>query len=527
MTAQEVQKQTETAVLEKKSDLELLLSKEFRYDKDNQKDEKKKTVETALSILADFVLKDVNLVSDSAVKSIESVIAQIDKILTEQVNEILHNEEFQKLEGAWRGLHYLVTNTETEEQLKIKVMDVSKAELAKTLKKYEGVAWDQSPLFKKIYGEEYDQFGGHPYGCLVGDYHFDHTPADVKLLAQIAEVSAAAHSPFITGLSPATLQMESWSELSNPRDLTKIFSTAEYAAWRSLRESDDAKYLALALPRFLARQPYGAKTNPVDGFAFEEFDDRLDESDFDSPEAFKAAKEAKRNDLAKLGADSKNYTWANSAYAMAVNINRSFKEYGWCSRIRGIQSGGEVKGLPVHTFPSDDGGVDAKCPTEIAIGDRREAELAKNGFMPLVHKKNTDIAAFIGAQTLYKPKEFDNPAATANENLSARLPYIFATCRFAHYLKGMIRDWVGENKTRDQLQRELNEWINNYVDTDPANSAEEYQRTHPLAAAEVVVEEDEENPGYYKSKFYLRPHYQLEGLTASLRLVSKLPQKSA
>jgi len=369
--------------------------------------------------------------------------------------------------------------------------------LSRTLKKFEGIAWDQSPLFKKIYGEEYDQLGGQPYGCLVGDYHFDHSPADVKLLGQIAQVSSASHCPFIAGLAPSALQMESWNELANPRDLTKIFSTADYAAWQSLRESDEARYIGLALPRFLARLPYGAKTDPVAEFAFEE-------------------------DTA--GADSAKYTWANSAYAMATNINRSFKLYGWCSKIRGIQSGGEVEGLPVHAFPTDDGGQDMKCPTEIAIGDRREAELAKNGFMPLVHKKNTDFAAFIGAQSLYKPKEYENPDATANENLTARLPYIFATCRFAHYLKCMVRDKVGEFTSRDKIQRELNEWINNYVDTDPANSAPEFQASHPLSDARVEVEEDEENPGYYKSKFFLRPHYQLEGLTVSLRLVSKLPQ---
>jgi type VI secretion system protein ImpC len=496
MAELETQRQVETATEEQVSEFERLLGKEFRYDKDKADDKRKNAVESAVAVLAEYVLKDTKLVSDSALKSIEGAIAEIDRVLTEQVNLILHHEEFQKLEGAWRGLHHLVSNTETDEHLKIRVMNVSKTELSRTLKKFEGVTWDQSPLFKKIYGEEYDQFGGHPYGCLVGDYHFDHSPPDVKLLGQIAQVASAAHCPFIAGLAPSTLQMESWSELANPRDLTKIFSTAEYAAWRSLRESDEARYIGLAMPRFLARLPYGAKSDPVDEFAFEE-----DTS----------------------GADSSKYTWANSAYAMATNINRSFKLYGWCSRIRGIQSGGEVDKLPVHAFPTDDGGQDMKCPTEIAIGDRREAELAKNGFMPLIHKKNSDFAAFIGAQSLYKPKEYENADATANENLSARLPYIFATCRFAHYLKCMVRDKVGQATSRDKIERDLNEWINNYVDTDPANSSEEFQASHPLSDARVDVEADEENPGYYKSKIFLRPHYQLEGLTVSLRLVSKLP----
>ena len=295
--------------------------------------------------------------------------------------------------------------------------------------------------------------------------------------------------------------MDSWQELANPRDLTKIFTTPQYAGWRSLRESDDARYIGMAMPRFLARQPYGARTNPVDDFDFEEDTD---------------------------GADHGKYAWASAAYAMATNINRSFKLYGWCSRIRGVESGGAVEGLPTHTFPSDDGGVDMKCPTEIAISDRREAELAKNGLMPLVHRKNSDFAAFIGAQSLQKPAEYDDPDATANANLAARLPYLFATCRFAHYLKCMVRDKVGAFKERHEMERWLNDWIMNYVDGDPANSSEHTKAEKPLAAAQVVVEEIPGNPGYYTSKFFLRPHYQLEGLTVSLRLVSKLPaQKQA
>jgi type VI secretion system protein ImpC len=394
------------------------------------------------------------------------------------------------------GLHYLVNNTETDEDLKIKVFNITKKELHKTLKRFKGTAWDQSPIFKKVYEQEYDTLGGHPFGCIVGDYHFDQSPPDVELLGEIAKVSAASHTPFIAGASPSLMQMQSWQELANPRDLTKIFQTPEYAAWRSLREADDSRYIGLAMPRFLARLPYGAKTDPVEEFDFEEETE---------------------------GADHAKYCWANSAYAMATNITRSYKLYGWCSRIRGIESGGAVEGLPVHTFPTDDGGVDMKCPTEIAITDRREAELAKNGFMPLIHKKNSDFAAFIGAQSLQKPAEYDDPDATANANLSARLPYLFAVCRFAHYLKCMVRDKIGSFKEREDMQRFLQNWIMHYVDGDPLNSSEGTKARKPLAAAEVVVEEVEENPGYYTSKFYLRPHYQLEGLTVSLRLVSKLP----
>jgi type VI secretion system protein ImpC len=478
------------------SELTILLQKEFKP----KSDEAKGAVEQAVRTLAEQALAQTTLIGNDVVKSIEAMIAELDKKLSDQVNLILHNPEFQQLEGAWRGLHYLVNNTETDEQLKIRVMNISKNDLGKTLKRYKGTNWDQSPIFKKIYEAEYGQFGGEPFGCLVGDYYFDHSPPDVELLGEMSKNCAAAHSPFIAGTSPGLMQMESWQELANPRDLTKIFTTPEYAAWRSLRESDDARYIGLAMPRFLARIPYGAKTSPVEEFDFEE-------------------------DTG--AADHNRYTWANAAYAMATNITKSFKMYGWCSRIRGVESGGAVEGLPVHSFPTDDGGVDMKCPTEIAISDRREAELAKNGFMPLLHRKNSDFAAFIGAQSLQKPAEYDDPDATANANLAARLPYLFSCCRFAHYLKCIVRDKIGSFKERDDMQRWLQNWIMNYVDGDPAHSSESTKASKPLAAAEVVVEEVEGNPGYYTSKFFLRPHYQLEGLTVSLRLVSKLPSAKA
>jgi type VI secretion system protein ImpC len=486
-----------TAVEFEGSDLASLLQKEFKP----KTDEAKTAVEAAVQTLAQQALSQTQLIGSDVVKSIEAMIAAIDEKLSSQINQILHHADFQKLEGAWRGLHYLVNNTETDEQLKIRVMNISKQDLGKTLKRYKGTSWDQSPLFKKLYTEEFSQFGGEPYGCLVGDYHFDQSAPDVELMAEMAKIAAAAHAPFIAGASPTVMQMDSWQELANPRDLTKIFTTPEYAAWRSLRDSDDSKYIGLAMPRFLSRLPYGARTNPVEEFNFEE----------------------------ETGAaDHQKYTWANAAYAMAVNINRSFKEYGWCSRIRGIESGGAVQNLPTHSFPTDDGGVDMKCPTEIAIDDRREAELAKAGFMPLIHRKNSDFAAFIGAQSLQKPAEYDDPDATANANLAARLPYLFATCRFAHYLKSIVRDKIGSFKEKDDVQRWLQKWILQYVDGDPAHSSESTKARKPLAAAEVVVEEDESNPGYYSSKFFLRPHYQLEGLTVSLRLVSKLPSaKSA
>jgi type VI secretion system protein ImpC len=473
-------------------DFAALLNREFKPKTDRARE----AVEQAVQTLAQQALAHTALISGESLRSIEAMIAAIDAKLTEQINVIMHHEDFQKVESAWRGLHYLVNNTETDEMLKIRVFNVSKKELGRTLKKFRGTPWDQSPIFKKIYEEEYGQFGGSPYGLLMGDYEFDHGPQDVQLLGDIAQISAAAHTPFIAAASPIVMQMESWNELSNPRDLTKIFQTPEYAAWRSLRESEDSRYIGLAMPRFLSRLPYGEKTEPVDEFHFEE--------DVD-------------------GADSSKFCWTNAAYAMATNITRSFKLYGWTTRIRGIESGGAVEGLPAYTFPTDDGGVDMKCPTEIAISDRREAELAKNGFMPLIHKKNSDFAAFIGAQSLQKPQEYEDPAATANANLSARLPYLFACCRFAHYLKCMVRDKIGSTMSQSQLQDWLSNWIIQYVG--PSDAPEDYKASHPLSEAKVILEANEENPGYYSAKFYLKPHYQLEGLTVSLRLVSRVPSK--
>jgi type VI secretion system protein ImpC len=472
------------------NEFDALLNKEFKA-----RDVQKQTaVQTAVRTLAQQALASTQLISADVTKTISAMVAEIDKKLSEQINLIIHHADFKSLEGSWRGLHHLVNNTETDEMLKIRVLNISKLDLKKTLKKFEGTAWDQSPIFKKLYEDEFGSPGGQPYGALIGDYYFDHSPEDVKMLGNIAQVSAAMHAPFIAAAAPTVLGMDSWQELSNPRDLTKIVQTAEYAAWRSLRESEDARYIGLTMPRFLSRLPYGAKTVPLEEFDFEEDTE---------------------------GADHSKYVWSNAAYSMGVNITRAFKLYGWCARIRGTESGGMAEGLPVHTFPTDDGGVDMKCPTEIAITDRREAELAKNGFMPLSHYKNTDYAVFMGAQSLQKPAVYDDPDATANANLSARLPYLFATCRFAHYLKCMVRDKIGSFKEREDMESWLNKWISQFCCD--SKSAEEVKARYPLAEAKVEVQEVKGNPGYYTSKFWMRPHYQLEGLTVSLRLVSKLP----
>lgn len=472
--------------------LDDILKRSFRPRTDEAGD----AVRRAVNALMEYASNNQTTVSRDVVLTVESLIAEIDEKISEQVNKILHHEEFQKLESSWRGLHYLISNTDNSEQLKTRVLNISKDELTKTLRRYRGTAWDQSPIFKQIYEHEYGQFGGEPFGCLIGDFEFDHSQQSVSLLTEMAKIAAAAHCPFISSAAPSLMQMSNWSELANPRDIGKIFTTPEYAAWRSLRESNDSRYLVLTMPRFLSRLPYGATSNPVEEFAFEEQVHPENVNDF---------------------------TWANAAYAMGVNINRAFHQYGWCSRIRGIESGGGVDDLPAYTFPSDEGGYELVCPTETAISDRRENELSEAGFLPLVYRKNSDFAAFIGSGTLHQAAQYEDPDATANAKLSARLPYIFATCRFAHYLKCIVRDKIGSFSSRDSMESWLNDWLMNYVDGNPDFSSEATKAKRPLSAAEVHVEEVPEEPGYYRAHFFLRPHYQLEGVTVSLRLVSKLP----
>ncbi|HEY1080809.1 MAG TPA: type VI secretion system contractile sheath large subunit [Prosthecobacter sp.] len=459
-------------------------------------DERRSAVKSAVQVLIDSISPGSTALTDDAITFIEGAIAEIDKKLSKQLNVIMHHAEFTRLEGSWRGLAHLVFNTETDTMLKIKVMNVSKKEVHRTLKSYKGAMWDQSPLFKKIYEEEFGTPGGAPFGALIGDFNFDHSAPDVECLRDLSKIAATAHCPFIAAASPNLLNMETWQQLGDKRDLAKIFDTVEYAGWKSLRESEDSRFIGLAMPRFLARLPYSTKNNPVDAFAFEEEADSSDHG---------------------------NYVWSNAAYAMGTNITRAFKKSGWCAQIRGVESGGLVENLPVHAFPTDDGGVDMKCPTEIAITDRREHELARLGMMPLSHWKNTDYAAFIGAQSLQKPAKYDDKDATANANLSARLPYLFACCRFAHYLKCIVRDKIGSFKERDDMQLWLNSWIMQYV-TD-SGASDEAKAEKPLSAAEVSVQANPEDPGYYRAQFSLRPHFQLEGVNISLRLVSRLPSE--
>jgi type VI secretion system protein ImpC len=437
-----------------------------------------------------------HIVPGEATDTIKEAITRIDEKLTEQVNEILHHAEFQQVEAAWRGLHHFVSQTQTDARLKIKVMNVSKAELAKHFTKYKGSAWDQSPLFKTNCEFEYGTAGGEPYGALIGDYYFDHGAADVNLLRGIAQIACAAHCPFVASAAPALLGMESWEEINTPPDLQKIVAGPEHAAWRSFRDSEDARYVGLTLPRFLARQPYDPRNNPVDGFAFVE-------------------------DTA--GSDHGRFCWANAAYAMATNITRAHKSFGWCSMIRGKESGGLVESLPVHTFETDDGGVDVKCPTEVSIPGRREQELEKAGLMALIHWKNTDHAAFLSATSVHKPADFGQSAATDSAVLSSKLNYLFAACRFAHYVKAMVRDKIGSFKERADMQRWLTNWVNQYVLPNPQDVSEEMRARKPLAEANIEVRDVEGAPGYYEAHMHLRPHFQLEGLTTTMSLVSRIP----
>lgn len=428
--------------------------------------------------------------------TINSAIAAIDQALSAQLSAIMQHEKFQKLEGSWRGLHHLVSNSETSTQLKIRMLNISKKELTRDLEK--AVEFDQSQIFKKIYESEFGTAGGEPYSALIGDYEFSSHPDDINLLSNMSNIAAAGFCPFISASAPEMFGFESFTELSKPRDLEKIFESAEYIKWRSFRDSEDSRFVVLTMPRVLARLPYGKDTKPIEAFNFEE---------------------------AKAGSGHKHddYCWMNAAYAMGAVLTRSYAEYGWCTSIRGAEGGGKVEGLHSHVFMSDDGDMDQKCPTEIGITDRREAELSKLGFLPLCHYKNTDYAVFFGAQTTQKPKKFDDPDATANTEISARLPYIMATSRIAHFLKVMARDKVGSFMEASDAEEWLNKWISNFVNASPGASADMKAR-YPLAEASIEVKEIPGQPGAYSAIAWLRPWLQMEELTASLRLVAKIPK---
>jgi len=428
--------------------------------------------------------------------TINKAIGQIDKAMSKQLSAILHSEKLQKLEGSWRGLQHLIMNSETGSSLKIKVLNVKKKEVFKDLDK--AVEFDQSQTFKKLYENEFGTPGGEPYGALIGDFEFTNHPDDVDMITNMSHVAAGAFCPFISAIDPKMFGMGSWTELSKPRDLEKVFDSTEYAKWSSFRDSEDARFVNLVMPRVLSRLPYGEDTKPVEAFDFEEFIDKSE------PE-------------------HDQFTWMNAAYVMGTKLTDAFAQYGWCTAIRGAEGGGKVEGLPTYNFVSDDGDVDMKCPTEVGITDRREAELSKLGFLPLCHYKNTDYSVFFGAQSVQKPKIYDNPSATENAAISARLPYMMATSRIAHYLKVMGRDKIGSFMEASEAEEWLNKWILGYVNGNP-NSGPEMKARYPLAEARVEVKEIPGQPGAYNAVAWMRPWLQMEELTTSLRMVARIPK---
>jgi type VI secretion system protein ImpC len=439
------------------------------------------------------VLEGSMTVSKDAEMMISARIAQIDHLVSLQLNEVLHAKEFQKLEGTWRGLKYLLDQSETSDKLKIKVLNVTKKELLRDLQR--APEFDQSAMFKKVYEEEYGIFGGAPFGALVGDYEFGRGPEDIELLEKVAQVASAAHAPFLTSAGPEMLNMDSFTAIDAPRDMAKIFDSSEYAKWKSFRQSEDSRYIGLCLPHVLMRLPYGKNGAQIDGFNYEEGVD---------------------------GTDHDKYLWGNAAFALGARLTQAFAQYGWCAAIRGVEGGGLVEGLPTHNFTTDSGDVALKCPTEAPITDRREKELADLGFIPLVHCKGTDYAAFFSVQSGQKAKVYDSESANANARLSTQLPYILAISRFAHYLKSMMRDKLGSFMSRSECERFLNQWIVNYVTPDDT-AAPSVKASHPLRDARIEVSEVPGKPGVYRAVSFLRPHFQLDELSVSLRLVAELP----
>jgi type VI secretion system protein ImpC len=454
------------------------------------------TLERGRDMVKEFVnqvLQGQMTLTRDAEASIQARIAQIDRLISLQLNEVLHYPAFQKLEGTWRGIKYLIDQSETNDMLKIKVLNASKREVLKDLQR--APEFDQSALFKKVYEEEFGVFGGAPFAALLGDYEFGRGPEDIELLERISNVASAAHAPFMSAASSDLLNLTSYTQLGAPRDIGKIFDSTEYAKWKSFRQSEDSRYVALTLPHILMRLPYGKDTKQVDAFDYEEAVD---------------------------GSDHSKYLWGNAAYGLAARLTNSFARYGWCASIRGVEGGGLVEGLPAHTFRTDEGDVALKCPTEVAITDRREKELADQGLVPLVHCKGTDYAAFFSVQTANKPKLYDKDAANANARLSAQLPYILAMSRFAHYLKAMMRDKIGSFMTRQDCEKFLNQWISNYVCADD-NATQAAKAKLPLREAAIQVSEIPGKPGAYRAVAFLKPHFQLDELSVSLRLVADLP----
>ncbi len=457
-----------------------------------------------LSSLTEEALKGTVKWNKNITTTLNTTISDIDHIISKQLTHIMHHDEFQKLEGSWRGIHHTVQNCQTDASLKIQLMSLTKEELHKDLSK--AVEFDQSQMFKKIYESEFGIAGGEPYAMIVGDYEFTNHPQDVETMSLMSNISAAGFCPFISSASPALFGFEDWDELTKPRDLHKVFKSIEYTKWNAFRESDDSRFVSLTMPRVLARLPYGEATKATENFNYEEF-----ELDTDGVRSVKT--------------HTDDYCWMNSAYTMAVNMATAFSDSGFCTAIRGAEGGGKVEGLATHVFTSDDGDPDIQCPTEVGITDRREAELSSLGFLPLCHYKNTDYAVFFGGQSCQKAKKYDNPDATANAEISTRLPYIMATARFAHYLKVMARDKIGSFMSTDDVETWLNDWIMGFVN-ETKGGGQAIRAKFPLAEARVQVVEVPGEPGCYNAIAWLKPWLQMEELSASLRLVASIPSVS-
>lgn len=473
----------------------------------------KQAIEAVSALIAAVDAKEIELTMESdLVGTINKRIAVLDQEVNEGLNEVMHNDSFCKLEASWRGLHYLVSRAETGTMLKLRLLNAKKEEIQKDLER--AVEFDQSAQFKKIYEEEYGTFGGSPYSVLIGDYEFGRSPQDIKWLEKMSNVAAAAHAPFIAAAAPQMFDMDSFDNLGNPRDLAKLFESSELVPWRSFRDSEDSRYVALCLPHFLLRSPYGKDVRPNDKGEDEKVRitgrTSADEVDFQE----------------EVNGNPKDYCWGNAAYALAERITNAFALYKWTAAIRGVEGGGLVEGLPAVNFRTDEGDVVLKCPTEVAITDRREKELNDLGFITLVHRKNTDLAAFFGGQTTQKPKVYQDPQATANARLSSQLPYVMAASRFAHYIKAMMRDKVGSFMTKENVSDYLNKWIADYVLLDD-RASQSSKASYPLREARIDVEDVVGKPGVYKAVVYLRPHFQLDELTASIRLVAELPPPAA
>jgi type VI secretion system protein ImpC len=426
---------------------------------------------------------------DDALPMLDDRIAALDQLLGDQLNAIMHDPEFQKLEASWRGLRYLMFESETGEMLRIRVLGISKDELLRDMER--AGKFDHSGLFRMIDAAAYDA----PYGVLIGDFEFGKHPQDTELLKRIAQVAAAAHAPFIAAASPGLFGLESYAELSVPRDLAQIFRAPEYAQWNSFRESEESRYVALCLPHILLRQPYGHATRPIEEFRFEE--------DVDGP-------------------DRKGYLWGNAAYALGARITDAFAAYGWCARIRGVEAGGLVRDLPHCSLTTDEGETAFKCSTEIRIGERHEYELARLGFIPLIPWYPAGDAVFFSVPSCHKPAQYMEASATAAAHLAAQLPYILTVSRFAHYLEAIVRRNCGTVMNPRDCEERLNQWIRNYVNPSPTMPVET-KRRYPLAEAAINVEDDPHRPGYCRAIVWLRLHDMLgDGPSVPMRLVLEL-----